>query len=648
MRYSLFRPIVFILVFFISLVVRANSLDSLMQLLPKLEGTEKVDLLNQLSWDLKKTNPEQAIQYAHQSIELSKNVDYTKGQAKALYHLAIIYSIRSDYNNSDSLAHLAIAKYRVDENMVGIAKCWNVLGLNESNKNNFQEATYYLGKALTIFEEVNNKEYILKLEANIGNIHFRQGEFDKALESYLKLLSYDQESNNQESIASSLLNVGAAYVMLGNYSRAFEHLFEALNIVRKINDPYSISKTLNMIGINYFRLEMFEEAITVYREAIAINKTNKLMVGLSENYTNLGNIFQNQELLDSAHHYFLASLKIKDSLGYLSGGVIYGNIGRIFLKRGEYAKAKSLIRRGLRMDSHVGKKDNIVRHHYNLGSVYLLEEKLDSAEVHLIKAFNGWDSLGIYLGIKSSSEKLVELYALTGNTKRELKYRSLYQLANDSLHNLSSQKQLMKIFIKKELNKFQNKLITEDETNSKENRKTQYLYLLIPLFVIITLVVVRRTLKQKEKRLAIIQKDLDQVSREMAFLSLSAQQKDAFINRFSNDLNELAQINVDNKDLKNLIHDLKLQEIESNNWNHFKSAFEQIAPSFFDHLVTNYPKLTDTDLRLCAMIRLNVSNQDIANILGISAASVNKARYRLRKRFELTGRRSLENFIASV
>ena len=57
--------------------------------------------------------------------------------------------------------------------------------------------------------------------------------------------------------------------------------------------------------------------------------------------------------------------------------------------------------------------------------------------------------------------------------------------------------------------------------------------------------------------------------------------------------------------------------------------------SFSDKLLAAFPHLTAYDLTLCEMIVEKHTSKQIATALNISAASVNTARYRLRKKLEV-------------
>ncbi|WP_282079540.1 helix-turn-helix transcriptional regulator [Aquimarina algiphila] len=67
----------------------------------------------------------------------------------------------------------------------------------------------------------------------------------------------------------------------------------------------------------------------------------------------------------------------------------------------------------------------------------------------------------------------------------------------------------------------------------------------------------------------------------------------------------------------------------------FYSNFEKIYPNFSHSLKKISPNISTNELKLCALIRLNLSSKEIGQLLNITQDSVNKARYRLRKKLGL-------------
>jgi ligand-binding sensor domain-containing protein/DNA-binding CsgD family transcriptional regulator len=90
------------------------------------------------------------------------------------------------------------------------------------------------------------------------------------------------------------------------------------------------------------------------------------------------------------------------------------------------------------------------------------------------------------------------------------------------------------------------------------------------------------------------------------------------------------------KSLRNLTRTLE-SEIESKeSWDQFLLYFNQTHQSFMQALQTKHPNLTQNDLRMCALTRLNMSNREMATLLNITIMGIEQSRYRLKKRLNLT------------
>lgn len=80
-------------------------------------------------------------------------------------------------------------------------------------------------------------------------------------------------------------------------------------------------------------------------------------------------------------------------------------------------------------------------------------------------------------------------------------------------------------------------------------------------------------------------------------------------------------------------------------WAVFQENFDLIHENFFRKLKERYPTLTSTDLKLCTLLRLNYSSKEIAGMMSISIRGVEAARYRLRKKLDLTEAENLVDFM---
>ena len=102
---------------------------------------------------------------------------------------------------------------------------------------------------------------------------------------------------------------------------------------------------------------------------------------------------------------------------------------------------------------------------------------------------------------------------------------------------------------------------------------------------------------------------------------------------------------------KNISGDNGLKKIINNGLNHnkewkdFNSYFESINKNFYTRLKQAYLDISPNDLKICALIKLNLSIKEMAGILNISPDSVKTGRYRLRKKLQLNTEDNLTEFI---
>jgi tetratricopeptide (TPR) repeat protein len=79
-------------------------------------------------------------------------------------------------------------------------------------------------------------------------------------------------------------------------------------------------------------------------------------------------------------------------------------------------------------------------------------------------------------------------------------------------------------------------------------------------------------------------------------------------------------------------------------WEQFKSLFEKVHPGFVDQIKSIAPDITSAELRVAVLSKLHLTPKEAGTILGISHASVNKTRQRLRQRLNLEQGADLEAY----
>lgn len=151
-----------------------------------------------------------------------------------------------------------------------------------------------------------------------------------------------------------------------------------------------------------------------------------------------------------------------------------------------------------------------------------------------------------------------------------------------------------------------------------------------------------KLLFEAEKRNAqLTQQQLENVllhkSKELSKYTLLIIQKNRLLEELKKRLRDAVRNPVSNirDNFKDIIRTINSKFSPEHEWNEFDANFHRVHGNFAEILKNRFPDLTQNDLRLCALYRIDIPTRDIANIMGISASSVKMARYRLRKKLEL-------------
>lgn len=132
-------------------------------------------------------------------------------------------------------------------------------------------------------------------------------------------------------------------------------------------------------------------------------------------------------------------------------------------------------------------------------------------------------------------------------------------------------------------------------------------------------------------------------------LNISAQRE--FLQTIAVKLEEIQQLQdntLTGKKLNDLVLTVKQKMTFSNEMEEFYAKTELIHKDFRSKLTASFPGLTEQDKRLTTLLRLNLSSKEISTLLGISAKSVEIARYRLRKKLNLNQGDSLTQYLQNL
>lgn len=142
--------------------------------------------------------------------------------------------------------------------------------------------------------------------------------------------------------------------------------------------------------------------------------------------------------------------------------------------------------------------------------------------------------------------------------------------------------------------------------------------------------------------------ELTHLNKMLASSTMNLVVKNEFIIGIKEKINSIKLNNTDPKEkkaLQQIINQIDSTLRIKDDWEDFEYHFNKVHGDFLKRVRTKFDDLSPNDQKLCAFLRLNLNTKEIANIMSISLRGVEVARYRLRKKLNLTKGENLSKFI---
>ena len=165
------------------------------------------------------------------------------------------------------------------------------------------------------------------------------------------------------------------------------------------------------------------------------------------------------------------------------------------------------------------------------------------------------------------------------------------------------------------------------------------------------LALAERYIEREKARHKELEQQLELVNKQLTSYAFNYQQKNKIIAQLQ-EIVEKLEATTSSAEKNTLINDVKKLAKENlvidKNWEYFRNFFEETQFGFNAKLLSKHPKLKPNDLKMCALIRLNLNIKETAKILGISPGSVKTSRYRLRKKLGLESKDEIIDYLMTM
>lgn len=519
-----------------------------------------------------------------------------------------------------------------------------------------------VGLASRAFVIAQQNNYVIgKIQAMIklGNCYFRTSDYKKAMEMAQKAKEIAEDLGFEKELANSLNLIGIIYSELGDFDNSSQYFFKGLNLFEKLGDKEGIARSLGNIGLDFYDQQYYDKALEYYNNSLVIAKAIDNQALIKRQYNNIAAAYSDLQKYDTAITCFRKALAISIRLGdKLGQGTNIMNIGYIQMNEGNYPDALQSFQKSLDLATEMNHRMHIAECYLNFGFCNFMARKKDESAAYFMKALKEGQENKYFKIISSASKMLNQIYTEKKDTIAAYKYITLEKLSGDSLfafqkQRLSSKLELQYLYEKKELKR-------QLAQQAKNTVMLIVIFSLVAGLIILGLVFSRHRLKSKfvvlEKEKISLEKkkietELDIKNRELTVNLISLIRKNEMLADISQKLMQL-ETNAKGDETKEAIHKIS-QDLRNSTddkmLNEFSLRFQEVHAGFYEKLLQAHPDLSQNELKLCAFLRLNMSTKDIAELTGQQLASIDKARYRLRKKLALPGAEiNLVTFLSQV
>jgi tetratricopeptide (TPR) repeat protein len=647
--------ILFIIIALVSqgkgLIANNNQQDSIEAIIASHKGKKQVELLISLADKSVVLEPQTGLMYASRAEAIARKNKYffllsdaLKIKADALFYLDSLQASLEAYLQSAEIDQ-SVSHHRADSLMKRLAD----VGYVYSELGMFDKAIEFHSSALEMSKGLKDTAEMASNLSNLGVSFKMTGNYDKAIDCFLQTLLLDELTGNEADYSITCNAIAMVYFDWGKYEMALEFLEKALKKDTELGDESKIAIRLSNISQTYHAMHRYEEAISYLQQALEIDRrlNNRLKIAIRLHV--LGLIQRSQGNKNEALNCFKEAIPILRSLN------------------AEYNLAPLLV---------------------HMGALYHEMNNWDDAEHHLLEGFTISDRINLRTTKMEAAKELSGIYKDQQRCIDAFRVYEIYKTIEDSVFNEESARQINEFEVKYETEKkerINQLLIKENEIQ----RKTQRYFLALSGILVLLLATTTwafflkrislnqsRKLFAKERELAQLKlkavenhnrhlndllfaeeeikmlqaEQLDQKNHELTATTMLLANKNEVLNKLRRLTEETKNYIVDDgkTKLREIIGEIDRQTNLESQWDDFKIHFESIHKDFFATLLKKHPDLTQSDLQLCAYIRLNLSTKEISRLMNIAHKSVNIHRYRLRKKLLLTPDTSLNEFIHAL
>ncbi len=277
----------------------------------------QVDVLFSKIETIRHDKYQQVIDLASQAHAISLNIEYWRGVAKSLYHIADSYLRLGNYASASGPAQQALITARQHELVIEEAYALSALGAVYSYLGDEAEATNLFFQQLEIAQAYNHQTLTGYAFGDIGAHYLRTEDYERGLELIEKCNQIFNSLGHEEEKYIWYFDVGGFYTQRGEYVKAYESFEKMYSLGKSKN--ITEAKILGLTGMARAKSDMKEHALAhvFLDEALSIVRASQSLLEC-EVILERGKIYSRENQPDVALEALNDALKLATQTEHLN------------------------------------------------------------------------------------------------------------------------------------------------------------------------------------------------------------------------------------------------------------------------------------------------------------------------------------------
>ena len=541
--------------------------------------------------------------------------------------------------------------------------------------------------AIILFGKIVNAQEE-KYSIEFGRFFLDNNNLPKAEETFQGFIN---SLNSVEEKSKAYFEIAKLYNTFLYFDLSILYCQEMLNS-KGVSNVYR-KKFLQLITVNHIDLNNLDQAENYFWKAEEYKSQSKKEKASDQNL--IGEINRLKNKSNNAIDNFSNAISINKQIDNFEGlAMNYNNLGLVYLELQNYTTAEKYLNTSLRIIDSLDLKNRKVAIDISYGRLYQAQKKYLIAIDYFKNTINNdlqnhSDKTEL---LRDAHKGLSQCFDEINDSKNALKHYKEYQVYNQKIFDREKQSSIFErqILIEKERHKEELKLISERSYIEKKNNRIYFALLCVGI-VLLSLVILLLRLRNKSMRQKVklaesnnkiqqleiatskatnerlqgeirekeqlvkieelefqkLKDEIDFKNRELTSFSIHICNKNEILTEIDSQIKSIEDWGKNQK-LKELTMLIKQNLQFDQDWDIFKMHFIEVHPDFFKTIIDKFPDLTNDDLKLCAYLKLQLSSKEIARLLNIESAAVNKRRNRIRKKLDIGSSIDLHEFMLTI